>query len=249
MFGVWAGLVASVATAFALTSADAAPLAAYGQLPTIEQIAISPDGKLLALDYVKGEQREILIEDLVQNKILTGVKVGDSKVRDLMFAGDDHLIITASQTSGILGVMVDRSEWFVASDFNLATHKVRPLLGDVDYAGNFINSNPVVRSINGKPELFVTGMRFIGDEAQATLFRIDLESDRSFPVVDTGGEASTDYMMGAGEKPTARVQYDAPSKHWELDVWQGASWRTAEAKSAFIETPELRGLGRGLISF
>ena len=244
MSRVWAGLAAAIALALPAARVAAAPLAAYGQLPTIEQIAISPSGRLLALDYVKGDQREVLVEDLAQNKVLTGVKAGDSKIRGLMFAGDDHVIITASQTSGILGVMVDRSEWFIANDFNLVTHKVRPLLGDVDYAGNFIDSDPVVRSVIGKPALFVTGMRFIGDEAQATLFRIDLESDRSIPVVDTGGESSTDYMMSAGEKPAARVQYDAPSKRWRLDVWQGVSWRTAEAKSAFIETPELRGLSR-----
>ena len=47
MFRVLAGLAAA-AGVFAASAAEAgtpAPLAAFGELPTIEQIAISPDGK------------------------------------------------------------------------------------------------------------------------------------------------------------------------------------------------------------
>ena len=244
MLRVEAWLVAVAVSVAAAAPAMAAPLAAYGDLPTIEQIAISPDGKLLAIDFVKGDQRSVLVQDIAAHKIVTGIKVGDAKVRDLRFAGDGHVIITTSETSGMLGILVDRTEWSVANDFNLTTHKVKALLGDVDLAGNFIESVPEVRTINGKPVLLVTGLRFIGDEGQATLFRIDLDSDRSTPVVDTGGEISTEYLVGADGRPAARVQYDAPSKAWELDTWQGGTWRRAEAKAASIETPDLLGLGR-----
>jgi dipeptidyl aminopeptidase/acylaminoacyl peptidase len=249
MSSLHVGLAAMMAAViWAPRATAAAQLSAFGGLPTIEQIAVSPDGKLLAIDLVKGEQRSIVVQDLTTNKIVTGIKVGDLKVRRLLFAAGDHIIITTSQTSGILGVLVDRGEWFVASDFNLATRKVRSLLGDVDYAGNFISSDPVVRTIGGKPTLFVTGIRFLGDEGQATLFRIDLDTDRSSPIIDTPGEISTDYLVAADGKPAARVEYDAPSKRWELALWQGGwqggSWRPAEAKSASIETPNLVGFGR-----
>jgi dipeptidyl aminopeptidase/acylaminoacyl peptidase len=240
MFRAWAGLAAA---AFA-TGASAAPLAAYGELPTIEQIAISPDGKLLAIDFVKGEQRSIVVQDLAAQKIVTGIRTGDTKVRGLQFAGDDHLIITSSSTSGMLGVMVDRSEWFTVSDFNLVRKRVTPLLTDVEMAGNFVNADPVVRTVAGKATLFLTGVRFISYEGQATLFRIDLDNDHSTPILDTAGEMSTDYLVGADGKPAARVEYDAPSKAWTLDVWRDGSWHPAEARKAFIETPELYGLGR-----
>ena len=138
---------AAVSAAFA-ARAVAAPLAAYGDLPTIEQIAISPDGKLPAIDLVKGDQRSVLVQDIAAQKVVTGIKLGDAKVRDLRFAGDDHVIITTSKTSGMLGVMIDRSEWSVANDFNLTTHKVKALLGDVDLAGNFIESVPEIRMID-----------------------------------------------------------------------------------------------------
>ena len=109
MFRVLAGL-ASAAGVFAASAAEAgtpAPLAAFGELPTIEQIAISPDGKLLAIDLVKDDQRSVVVQDLSAKKMLTGIRVGQAKIRNLQFAGDDHLIITSSSTSGMLGVMVD----------------------------------------------------------------------------------------------------------------------------------------------
>src|SRR5580700_8468211 len=133
MSRVWAGLVAAAALVLPPPGVAAAPLAAYGQLPTIEQIAISPDGKLLAIDFVKGEDRSIVVQDLTARKILTGIKMGQTKVRGLEWAGDDHLLITTSSyVKGLVGVLMDSSEWAVAADFNLATHKIAPLLTDVD---------------------------------------------------------------------------------------------------------------------
>ncbi|HVN02339.1 MAG TPA: S9 family peptidase, partial [Caulobacteraceae bacterium] len=221
-----------------------APLEAYGALPSLEQLAISPNGRLLAIDFVKGEQRTIVIEDLTAQKIVTGVKVGDTKVRFLQWAGDDHLIITSSVTSGILGVLVDRGEWFIATDLNVVTKKLAPLLGDVNLSGNMLFDNPVVRDVGGKPTLFVQGVRFVGEEGQATLFRIDLDGDRSTPIADTSGELGVEYLVGADGKPAAVTQYDGLSKSWVLKVWTGAGWRQAEAEKAAIETPEMLGLGR-----
>ena len=70
----------------------AAPLEAYGELPSIEQIAISPSGKLLAIDITKGEQRNVLIQDVASRKIVTGFQAGTVKIRGLEWAGDGHLI-------------------------------------------------------------------------------------------------------------------------------------------------------------
>ncbi len=99
----------------------AAPLAAYGSLPTIEQIAISPSGRLLALVFVKDEQRTIVVEDLALKKPVNGVRLGETKLRGLEWAGDNHLIILSSFTGGSLDVMVDKTEWWVATDFKASS--------------------------------------------------------------------------------------------------------------------------------
>ena len=75
-------LALALAASFAAGPARAAaPLAAYGALPTIEQIAISPSGRLLAIAMVRNEQRTIVVEDLALKKPVNGVRLGEAKLR------------------------------------------------------------------------------------------------------------------------------------------------------------------------
>ena len=243
------GLIVALALGW---SAEAAPLEAYGSLPTIEQVAISPGGDLLALEFTKGEQRTIVVQSLAEKKIVTGFKVGDAKIRGLAWAGDGHIIFTSSMTGRIEGLMGYRHEWFFANDFNLASRKLTPLLTDSDQSLNAVAGPPVVRMLGGKPFVFVEGIHMVntssgGDVIEHTgepaLFKIDLSDDRSTLVVQ-GGVTTGAFEVGADGRPLAETDYDAIAKRWWLKVWQGGAWRQAEAKSAAIETPYLLGLGR-----
>lgn len=220
------------------------PLTAYGQLPLFEQIAISPKGDLLAMVVTNGEQRKIAIENLTTSKIVTGLAAGAVKIRDITWAGEDHLIITKSSTTTVSGVLSDRAEWFTADDFNVARQKLTPLLGDVDFAGNMVAGLPVVRILDGKPVIFETGLRFVGDDAMRTLFRIDLTSDRSQAVMDADQDTADSYLVSADGHPLALTEYDAVTKQWNLKVWRSGTWRLAQTTTAAIETPEVEGLGR-----
>jgi dipeptidyl aminopeptidase/acylaminoacyl peptidase len=238
------GLLAAIVAAGAAVSTRAAPLESYGLLPSLEQVAISPSGRLLAIDFVKGEERTIVVQDISARKSLIGVKAGQAKIRNLQWAGDEHLIVTSSSTSGILDALGDRSEWLMAADLNIPGRKLQPLLGDVDMAGNMLSKYPVVRTVSGRPTLFLEGLRFSDDRGYSTLFRVDLDTDHAEPAVDTRANEGVDYLVGADGRPAARALYDALSKSWRLDVWTGAGWRQAEAQKAAIDTPEILGFGR-----
>jgi hypothetical protein len=112
----WAAISAAAAMVFGLVAspfASAAPLETYGQLPMIERVAISPDGKLIALALTNGEKRLVEVKNVASGKILTGVNCGDQKIRDIRFAGDDDIIITASVTGLIADVDSARLESFL----------------------------------------------------------------------------------------------------------------------------------------
>ena len=234
--------------------AAAAPLAAYGELPTIEQVAVSPSGRLLALEVVKDDKRTIVVQDLVARKIVSGVNAGTAKLRGMEWAGDDHLILISSFTGGALDLLVDTREWFIAADFNVAAKKLTPLLGDVDLSLNAISDTPVIRIIDGRPYAFVQGGYFGAhvEEAaggmrmrsgQLALFKIDLDDDRS-TLVAADELNATGYLVDADGQPLAESVYDAISNHWTLKVWRDRQWRAAQAQDAAIETPYLVGLGR-----
>ena len=254
MKSIWCLALALAALAVVAPARAAAPLAAYGSLPTIEQIAISPSGRLLAVALVKDEQRTIVIEDLALKKPVNGVKLGDAKLRGIEWAGDDHLIFVTSFTGGAIDFAIGQTEWFVATDFNLAAHKLAPLLGDSNLTLNAVQGMPSVRVIDGKPYVLAQGIYFGGrteEEAgnmrmmrsELALYQISLDTDRSTRLSSDDAEA-TGYMVDADGDPLAETLYDATAKQWALKVWRDRQWRTAQTKTAAIETPELLGLGR-----
>ncbi len=237
--------LAALLAALAAWPCAAAPLAAYGNLPTIEQVAISPNGRLLAIDVTKGEQRSVVVQDLVAKKIVTGVKVGETKLRSMQWAGDDHLILTSSVTGGIVGVLAARSEWFVATDLNIPAHRFTPLLADLpEMTGlNVTDGDPIVRTVGGKTMLFLSGIHFDQGQGRVSLFRIDLDTDRSNLMV-VGGDHTRSILVSADGRALAEEEYDPNSSIWGLRILQGSLWKDVQERKVGIETPQLLGLGR-----
>jgi dipeptidyl aminopeptidase/acylaminoacyl peptidase len=230
-------------TANVAARADPAPLAAYGALPTIEQVAVSPSGDLLAIDFVKGEQRSIVIQSLSEKRIVTGLKVTtEDKIRDIQWAGDGDLLITSSTT---LNQLIANGEMFVATDFNVKTHTQSALISDLskDSVDADIGTYPVVRTVDGKPQVFVVGWRWLGDEGHAILLRYDLET-RHAEAVSDGFRQTNAYLVGADGRPAAESEYNPLTKQWTLKVFHDGGWRDAMTATASIETPQLLGLGR-----
>ena len=74
---------------------------------------------MLALAATNGEQRRIVVEELDTGKTIANLNAGGQKVRALQWAGKDHLIVTVSTTGLIMNVETSRTEWSVATDFNI----------------------------------------------------------------------------------------------------------------------------------
>jgi dipeptidyl aminopeptidase/acylaminoacyl peptidase len=244
----WRAAVAALGL-MAPCAAAAAPLEAYGQLPNIERIAISPSGDLLAIAFVKGEQRTIVVQSLSQNKIVTGMKVtGDNKVRGIEWAGDDDVLIESSTTNSNMSSgdqWFAKGESFVAEDFNIKAHSQQALISDLGDQSVGVNiwTPPTVVDVDGKPQVFLIGYRRIVNRIHATLLRYDLATRRSL-VASDGFDATGAYVVGPDGRALAEAEYNPETKDWVLKISRGGAWRQVISKSAPIDTPELLGLGR-----
>ncbi|HEX3699101.1 MAG TPA: S9 family peptidase, partial [Phenylobacterium sp.] len=69
----------------------AAPLDAYGKLPSIEGMAISPDGAHLATIVTDGEKRSVQIMTFADRKAIA-LPAGDAKLRGVMWADPTHVV-------------------------------------------------------------------------------------------------------------------------------------------------------------
>jgi acetyl esterase/lipase len=225
----------------------AAPLEIYGKLPSIEQTALSPDGRALATVVTNGEQRKIIIWRPDTRKITQELAAGAQKVRSLQWAGPNHLIITVSRTGYITDVSSPRSEWYLAVDFNLVQKTQRALLSSVSDALNVIDGLPDIRFIDGHPFAFAEGTVFVQGQGQNGLFKVDLDRGDTATVVTPGFTHTRDYVVGSDGNPLAESEYDANASRWTLKIWRG-HWTEVLREQDPIETPGLMGLGRDGVS-
>jgi len=228
--------------------AHAAPLDLYGKLPSIEQAEVSPSGKLVAYIITDGENRKIFVQSVPDLKPVTSAAAGATKLRDLTWVGDQHLILTTSTSRQPQDVLAPRLEWSIAFDLDLQQHRVRPLLHNIkgaEEAMNTIHGTPEPRVIDGKPFVFVRGEHFVSSLGQAGLFRVDLASHVATLVEPGRGRGISDWVVGPDGAVVAQDNYDDKSGQWSLMLRTGhSSWRAVQSLSAPIDTPSLMGLGR-----
>ena len=170
-------LAGMAVTAAFVSPCAAAPLDAYGRLPFIESVAISPDGKMLALAVTNGDQRKIVLQQVQPWRLTGGLNAGAQKIRRLQWAGPNHLIITMSVATTIADVLGPKSEYATATDFNIAKKTQRPLISGVDHSLNVVYGDADIRFIKTKPVAFVQGVHFQEGAGQMALFKVDLDSD------------------------------------------------------------------------
>lgn len=238
---------------------SAAPLEAYGGLPNIESITISPDGSKLAVAMSTGEQRVLGVTTLANGE-MQRFTVGSAKIRRLDWVGSESLIITASQTAHIAQVTAPRGEYSLAFELNLASGKLRQLLdgslGGAETGTHFRDKNtgigaslniivgpPEVRLIGGSPTLFLRGITFPNNYGVQTVFQMNLKTGKA-TVVELGDRQTDDLILGPEGAVVAKSQYDVDSGRWDLKLRQGGGWRTSRTVEAKTEPPYLAGLGR-----
>ncbi len=242
MASIRAALIALAAACAAFPCA-AAPLEVYGKLPNIEAVSISPDGGSLALIFTNGEQRRVGIKSLADGKLTHLLEGGTVKVRDLQWAGDDHLLISTSSTARIMNVTAPRAEYWVVGAYSLSRNRLQTLLSDAEQSMNVVMGRPDVRVQDGEAVVFLQGVHFVSGRGQLTLFRVDLERGKS-RIQSGASDDTNDWVVGPDGEPIAQSTYDSHSGEWSLLVKSAAGWRTIRTLKATTERPALMGLGR-----
>jgi dipeptidyl aminopeptidase/acylaminoacyl peptidase len=235
--------LAALVGALAPLTCAAAPLEAYGRLPTIETAALSPDGALVAVVLTDGDKRTVAVVNAADDKPVAALRAGDAKVRALQWAGPRHLLITSSVTGVPDGVIAPRSEWDVVVDYDLKADSQHVLLRDAADVITAVASTPSIRILGGKPYAFVEAVHFTDGEGRIALYKIDLDANRS-TLLMPGWSNTEDWLVDAAGEPLAETEFDAKAAHWQLKVKRGADWRVAKAFESSMDYGGLMGLGR-----
>ena len=100
IFGIVAILNAGGATA-------APAIEAYGKLPALDLVRLSPSGNRIAFVAVDGETRKLFIRKVGGDAMMVET-VGTAKIRDIEWAGEDYAIVLGTVTLKVGDGLVDK---------------------------------------------------------------------------------------------------------------------------------------------
>jgi len=219
------------------------PLEAYGKLPAIEDVSISPDGASLAVIATDGENRIIVSRDIATGKF-TRVLVGEAKVRDLRWADSKRLLITTSTTARVMDLLAPRGEWLMLFAYDLEKMKLHKLMRDAKDAMNVVVSYPTVRTIDGERFAFVEGVKFDeGRRGRIALYRLELERGSS-RLIHAGYPHTRDWLVGKDGEPLAECEWDPASGRWVIKIKRPTGWVEVRGGTALQYPGTIMGLGR-----
>ena len=219
------------------------PLEAYGRLPWLEEMQISPDGKHLAFIRTDGDERLLVVEDIAALKLDTGLELGKTKLRRLQWADDTHLLITVSTTAKITEIEGPKQEWFIASVFDIASRKLSTLAGG-EYAIKAVVNEPAIRRIDGKTYAFIQSYRLEHSLGTLALYRIDLASGAS-TLVEPGQSDTDDWFVDKDGRVAAEARYLSSGGRWRLLVNRPkGGWMTSRAMDAPLDPPSIFGYAK-----
>ena len=223
--------------------AKAAPLETYGRLPYLEDIALSPDGSKLAFVRTNESARVLAIVQLSPNKLLGGSQVGETKLRHLGWADNDHLLITTSATGMPWGLRGADTEWTQVHVFDIRTMKLKTYpQEDSDIRVLNAVAGPVqVRHIGNDTVLFITGI-YVQDRTRLALFKVNLTTHHQ-SVVRLGSDATDGWLVDdAGEIVTEENYYEKDQR-WQMKIRRDGHWFEAESTRSPIDVPHVLGFG------
>ena len=223
-------------------AADADPLAAFGRLPSLEDVAISPDGSKIAFVRTNGESRILVVAPLSKPEILGGVRVGDAKLRSIAWVDDDNLLSTVSSTSpppfGFTGAT---REWYQLVNFDVSKQKLNALSFELpkERTFNVITGDTSLRDVSGHSMLFTRGY-CVHDRTVPCLFLFTYP-DRNVHLVDEASEPSTDWLMDESGNIAAQLTYYDAKNLWVIKTRKDGHWTPVGSGTAAIDTPHMLG--------
>ena len=231
------------------TGARGAPLAAYGQLPSLDMFTISPDGQNLAYVTNVDGKRSVLITSIAQSKVTDAIVLGDQKLRNLTWGDNNNLLLTTSVTHRALGAMGARGEFFMAQRYRLSTHNAISLFRHGTDQMNIVFDFPQVRTIGGHATAFFPGITFIGGQTQVSLFNADVETGDG-GAVELGTNIVSNWIIDYNGAIAGRILYDNDHRAWSLQISDRVGYKTVASFVAPIETPVVQGItadGNGIL--
>ena len=220
------------------------PLSVYGNLPTLEDLALSPDGSKLAYIKTIGEQRNLYVHLLGQPKPLGSAGIGDAKLRSLDWMDNGNLLIGISGTVSAPLILGSKQELYELVTFDVNHNKPTHMSLQVksEKTSNFVWGRPEFREVNGNASLIVSGVWY-DHRALPALFRYDVESGqvKLFAKSNQPFGYSIQWVLDDSGEVAGDILYFEDRKEWDLKLRRNGRLQVVATGTALIDTPQIVG--------
>ena len=234
----------------AQVSAAPPPLEAYGRLAHVEHMRLSPSGDRYAFVRIIDGARQLVVVPVAGGKPMALNFSLTDKVRDVEWAGDDHVMVVVSGTTHTAGL-------FTVDAFETSEVLVLPLNGARSFVV-FEGHQDVVPMVTGRfGEASIDGhwYGYFGaitltktmtgttmDHGYTDLYRVDMDTGATLLVskgginIDIGG-----WLLSPDGKLIARSSYFQRTGAWQVNAAAGDLILSGHS---LIDGAELAGFGR-----
>ena len=237
----WMGALA-VACLGSLSSSMAAPVDVYGHLPSLEDLALSPDGSKVAFVETDGDDRKLYVTALTERKVLATGIIGSTKLRAIEWMDNDNLLFEVSSTlTPEANALASNAEWFQLITFNVATKKAVPMKFQVpgEITFNILKGDYTLREVKGATTLFVPAL-FESRGLMNGLFKYDVSHGYTH-LIAKGTRHATQWLIDESGAIVGDFTYRDSEKNWELSFVGEKGKRSSVSGPAPIDVPTILG--------
>ncbi|HEX8900528.1 S9 family peptidase [Vitreimonas sp.] len=262
MRGIWYTALVWAVAAFLPVSATAqnapitvtapAPVEAYGRLPAVSDVAISPNGQRIALSGFSEGRSFFRIVNLETGAVEHTLAAPEgNKLRGVGWGSDEHAFFFTSETrnpntmagahtAGALRTAL--IEYWRVGVLALRNGNVQYLnVGDDRYAAFRVGLTNITAPIEGDPN----SARIISwsqpDSPRQAIYRVHLDTGRD-TLVASGSPETRDIVLNDSGSFGARMDADERTNVWRLFVYEGGAPRQVMQGSTDIgEPPNMSG--------
>ena len=232
---------------FTSATAPAAPLPleVYGRLPSLEDIALSPDGSRIAFVRTTQDARTIAVVSLADNKVLGALRVREQKLRRIEWADNNHLMIVTSATALPWGLMGNENEWQLLQVYDLRSHTSVsvPNMAAIRNVRmmNVVTGRIMVRDLGGHTVLFVPGI-YVERRTLPALISFDIDTGNE-KLITQGSAATLGWLVDAAGQVVAEQDYDERNQEWKLKIRRDGHLQDSISGHTPLDSPRILGFG------
>lgn len=231
----------------------APPLELYGRLPAVESLSLSPSGKRFASVTVLGEKRQLVVVAL-GGRLLQTVDVGDFKLRDVWWAGEDHVLaFTSSTFKAPLFLAPGQVELWNAFSLSVTGGHLAAVFEKNRTVSNAVLGSYGTAVVGGRSHAYFGGVTEAGAGRNesvagisrvlfADLYQVDLDTGRGKRMA-RGSPQHRGWVVDEAGTVMAHAEYHREDGNWRLYAGEGHEQRLMEIPASF-ELPWLAGRGR-----